>query len=221
MVDMKEINRLPPAERIKALKRLEEERKSEIKQAEELIRTSEREIDVAETMKKIPLPQMRAVDPSTLFSREEKAIFATHHQTKVPGEPAREVSARVPSMRRGNEESLEETIAGTPTRKDEQAANFQYGKKLEEALHMAYKTLTEMSAKVGEKGYMSPGEQEAVDFYKSKLEKIHEAIGEHPESAGGAMGLMYGGLERISEMEHRMGYAQKGGDQGHNPKYRL
>ncbi|HLD18695.1 MAG TPA: hypothetical protein VJB90_01670 [Candidatus Nanoarchaeia archaeon] len=219
MVDPRELERLPPAERIRKLKQIEEDRKKEIKEAENLIRSSEREIEVAETVKRIPLPQMRSVDPSTLFSREEKAIFETHHQTRLKRGEER-VATATPTLRPREEENLEETIASTPARREEGTAQFQYGKKLEEALHVAYKTLTEMNEKVGAKGYMSPGEQEAVNFYKDKLEQIHESLGHHPEDTGGIMGLMYGGLERISEMEHRMGYAHKG-EAGHNPKYKI
>ncbi len=217
MVDAKDLERLPPAERIRALKHLEEDRRKEIKDAEEMIRKSEREIEVAETVRKIPLPQMRSIDPSTLFSKEEKRIFETHHQVRLKGGDDQVATAPI-SLRRQQQESLEDTVAGTPIKKDDQSSQFQYGKKLEEALHMAYKTLTEMSQKVGDKGYVNPAEKDAIDFYKNKIEDIHDALGHHPEDQG-AIGLVYGGLEMISEMERKMGYAKQGG-QGGNPKYR-
>ena len=74
-----ELKRLSPQERIKRLKELEEERKKEIEQAEELIKETVREIADAEEKKRIPIPQARATDLSALGTAEEKQIVATHH----------------------------------------------------------------------------------------------------------------------------------------------
>lgn len=219
MVIPKDLEGLPPDERIKRLRKLEDERRREIKEAEALIKRSREEMAAtAETIRKIPVPQMRAIDPSTLFSREERALFETHHQTKATRDEAPAPPARRPES---SPESLEEAVAGAPRQNNQDQIAFQYGKKLEETLAMAYKGLAEMSGKIEEKGYMNAMEKEKIDFYKNTLEHIHDAVGHvHGTEGNAAMAMVYGGLERISEMEKQMGYAQKGG-QGHNPKYRI
>ena len=76
---VEDLKKLSPDERIRRLKELEEERKKEIEQAEELIKESVREIDEAEEKKKIPIPQARATELSALTTAEEKQVVATHH----------------------------------------------------------------------------------------------------------------------------------------------
>ena len=81
-----ELKRLSPQERIKRLQELEEERKKEIEQAEELIKETVREIDDEEEKKQIPIPQARATDLlSSLTTAEERQIVATHHLLTTEG----------------------------------------------------------------------------------------------------------------------------------------
>ncbi len=201
-------------DKLKTLKERDETRKKEMRQAAEKLHKKE-VAQKAATELIIPIPQMRSVDPSTLFSREERVIFETHHQQriKLPTEPA------VPANPQKKVESLEEAVHGAPKPDDKQFA-FQYGKKLEETASMMYKGLADMTDKIGEKGYMNAQDKEKIDFYKNTLEQIHDAVGHHPENEPkGAMAMVYGGLEKISAIENQMGYAKKGG--GGNPKYRI
>ena len=80
MATIDELKKLSPDERIKRLKELEEERKKEIEEAEELIKETTQELADAEEKKKIPIPQARATDlSSALTTVEEKQLVATHH----------------------------------------------------------------------------------------------------------------------------------------------
>ena len=79
MVTVDELKKLSPEERIKRLKELEEERKKEIEEAEELIKETVRELAEAEEKRRIPIPEARATELSTLNTLEEKQLVATHH----------------------------------------------------------------------------------------------------------------------------------------------
>lgn len=73
---LNEIKKLSPEERIKKLKGVKEKNKKEINEAEKLIRDSIREINIQEEIKDLPIPQIKAVDIESLFSPEEKEVFA-------------------------------------------------------------------------------------------------------------------------------------------------
>ena len=73
---LKEIKKLSPEERIKKLKEIEEENKKEINEAEKLIKDSIKEINIKEEIRDLPIPQIKAVDIESLFSPEEKEVFA-------------------------------------------------------------------------------------------------------------------------------------------------
>ena len=76
-----EIKKLPPNERIKKLKEIEEQHKKEIEQAEELIRESRREI--TETARRIDIPDdaVTADSVDALLTVEEKQLFETKRFT--------------------------------------------------------------------------------------------------------------------------------------------
>ncbi len=104
VMDIKELRKLPPEERIKKLKDLEEERKKEIEEAQQLIRESNVEIeDEEEKRRQIPIPQLRTIDIDHLFTREEKELFKVK---RFISEIRKEDEAD-----EGEERPLEETVA--------------------------------------------------------------------------------------------------------------
>lgn len=104
-MELEDIKKLRPEERIKRLKELEEKRKQEIETAEELIRSSEQELRVEEELRDIPIPQVKAVDIEQLFGAEEKQIFRA--KRLVPEETPDIVPT---GEEKAEEESLEETL---------------------------------------------------------------------------------------------------------------
>src|SRR3989338_1495328 len=74
---LKEIRKFSPEERIARLKELEDSRKREIEEAEALIKETVEEL--AEEKRKIPIPEAKATDLSTLGTVEEKQLVSTHH----------------------------------------------------------------------------------------------------------------------------------------------
>jgi len=83
MADIDELKKLSPESRIKRLKALEEEKRKEIEEAEQLIKESVGELEREEKIKQeVPIPQMKAVDVGQLFTQEEKQVFATKRYEK-------------------------------------------------------------------------------------------------------------------------------------------
>lgn len=77
---LEELKKLPPEERIKKLKEIEERDKKEIEEASKLIKDSEGEIEHEQKIKEqIPIPQLKAIDISSLFTEDEKQMYATKH----------------------------------------------------------------------------------------------------------------------------------------------
>ncbi len=116
---LNEIKKLSPEERIKRLKKIEEENKKEINEAEKIINDSMQEIDIKEKIKDLPIPQIKAVDIESLFSPEEKEVFAVKRYKDLVIRHAEEEKAEIP---------LEETVKQEEPRatKEELAAHIQY-----------------------------------------------------------------------------------------------
>jgi len=77
MVDIEELKKLPPEERIRRLKEIEERDRKEIEEASKLIKDSEGQMEEERKLKEqIPIPQLKAVDISSLFTEDEKQMYA-------------------------------------------------------------------------------------------------------------------------------------------------
>ena len=116
---LNEIKKLSPEERIEKLKKIEEENKKEINEAEKIIKDSIREINVKEKIRDLPIPQIKAVDIESLFSPEEKEVFAVKRYKDLVVRHAEEEKAEIP---------LEETVKQEEPRatKEELAAHIKY-----------------------------------------------------------------------------------------------
>lgn len=114
---VQDLKKLSPDERIKRLKELEEARKREIEEAEELIKETVQELEEAEEKKKIPIPEARATDLSTVQTVEGKQLVSTHHFIQAPeGQP----SAEPTQPQKAQGKSLEE-MAGEENVRQQQA----------------------------------------------------------------------------------------------------
>ena len=75
---LKELRNLPPEERIKQLKAIQDQNRKEIEAAHKLMQESEAEVEqVAKEKEQMPIPQLRAHDIDMLVSEEERRLFAT------------------------------------------------------------------------------------------------------------------------------------------------
>ncbi len=86
-----ELEKLTPAERIKKLKRLEEENKKEIEEAKRLIKLTEAEISREKIAEAVKVPETKPIDIESLF-REEPTLEATVRQEAPATEEAKEES---------------------------------------------------------------------------------------------------------------------------------
>jgi hypothetical protein len=127
MADIDEIKKLSPEERIKRLKKLEEEKRKELEEAENLMKQSVGELEENEEIRqKMPVPQMQAVDIDHLFTQEEKQVFAAKRYTKAKEKEPEEAPPPKPG-----EKTLEAEVQEAPQLTREQAEEQkQYGERL-------------------------------------------------------------------------------------------
>lgn len=83
--DKKELNKLPLRERIRRLKQLEEDRKKEIDEIDDLIKDSQKELSTEEVAEEVS-PVAEEVDISKLFRADEEELERTARE----GAPAAE-----------------------------------------------------------------------------------------------------------------------------------
>lgn len=160
-----QLKNLTVEERIRKLKELELKKKEEIKEAQDLLRQSEVELEENEKQKRqIPIPQLKVVDASQLFSEEEKAIFATKRFAQKS--PVKDVEKEKP---------LEETIAIEQERKPEffqQKEQEQYRIQLSmEPVKQLYSEITSLYQEVQEKGYVNGEERQRIENMQYAMNK--------------------------------------------------
>jgi hypothetical protein len=123
--NIKELKKLSPKERLEKLKELQKKDREEIEKAQKLLQETEEEISKQEELKKIPIPQLKAVDIGALFSPEEKELFkAKRFATEGPKEEEKPEEA---GRRPEEKAELERIAAEAPILKqEEEAAQAQY-----------------------------------------------------------------------------------------------
>lgn len=127
--DLDEIRKLSPEERIKRLRKLEEEKRKELEEAKKLIDESAVELEREEKIKKeTPVPQMKAVDMGQLFTQEEKQVFATkRYKEKELKEPEDEKPPAKPEEKTLEDEVWKEQLNLSEEQLEQQR---QYGEQL-------------------------------------------------------------------------------------------
>lgn len=91
-LDKAELEKLTPAERIKKLRKIEEENKKEIEEAEKLIQRTETEIEREQLAESVKVPETKPVDIGKLFEEEKGSLEATVRHEAPPAEGAKEES---------------------------------------------------------------------------------------------------------------------------------
>lgn len=139
-MNLEDLKKLSPEERIKILKELEKSKKNEIDEARKLIVQSEGEIEEeAEIRKHVPIPQVKAVNIEGLFSTEEKQLFKA---TRFVDERRREEPEAV----------LEEAVKKEEPREHVEQRQYQIRQQITEQTRDIYNRAKQ---EVEEKGYMS------------------------------------------------------------------
>jgi len=81
-LDKKELAKLSPADRIKRLKKIEEESKKEIEEAEKLIKESKSEIEKEQLGSRVAVPEAKQVDITELFEQPESQLEQSAKQAE-------------------------------------------------------------------------------------------------------------------------------------------
>lgn len=149
-----EIMRLSPAERIRRLKELEEQKKKEIEEAEDLIKESMSEMRRDEIIRDMPPPKMRGVDITKLWDEEK------------------------PSEKKLEERWLEESVAEERPKVSEEDIR-QYGIELSKApTEDIYGKVKDIYQSVQGKGYVSPQQRDELESISYALQRKEEDIHE-------------------------------------------
>jgi hypothetical protein len=165
--DIDDLKNLTVEDRIRKLKELEKKKKEEILKAQELLKNSEDELEDKENQKRqIPIPQMRAVDVSHLFSEEERQIFNTKRFSQ--GKPKKE-----------EEKPLEETVLSEQEKKPEvmNLADQEYRIQLsKEPTKQLYSEIKNLYQEIQDKGYVNPDERQKIENMQYAMNKKKEDI---------------------------------------------
>ncbi len=166
---------LPPEERIKKLKKLEEEKKKEIEEAHKLIKQSEDELtDRKKWEDKVPIPQVAREDLTSL-SREEKDVLKAHKNLKE--EIAEEETVdKIVSSKIVSETDLE-TLASEKSAFEipPEVLNSQYAQHLgQKPVQDLYKEMMQIKEEVEEKGYISADKERRVEYLMAGVENKFE-----------------------------------------------
>jgi hypothetical protein len=180
--DLKE---LPPEERIKILKKLEEEKKKEIAEAEKAIKESQDELtERRKWTDKVPIPQMSRDDFKGM-SPDEAKVQESHKGKKSSDnnksddedENKKETSLKDVLTPRVNGESIGlEDLAREHVELPPEVMNSQYAMQLsQQPMNNLYHEITGIKQAVEDKGYISAEEEKRVNYLASAVEKKVEA----------------------------------------------
>ncbi len=170
--ELEELKKLSPKERIAKLKKIQEKDKEEIEHAQELIKESEEQAEKEDEKEKIPIPQVKSADVSSLFSSEEKQLFmeVRSEKEKPKEEPEEKQEKR--------KESLEEVAAEAPKIPEEQQqkAHIQYlEQQSQKPADALYNRTKEIYSEAKNKGYVSPQQMnELRDIEYATQKKVHD-----------------------------------------------
>ncbi|MBI2668762.1 hypothetical protein HYX14_02885 [Candidatus Woesearchaeota archaeon] len=179
-----DLKKLPPEERIKRLKKLEEERKKEIDDARKQIQESEQELTERQKVKdKVPIPQVARENLEGL-TREEREILKVHKGLKEKrgedregreGEGGKETGK---TFQRGEETtSLEEAVAKGRMELPPQLLQSQYAIQLSKSpIQALYQEMREIRETAVDKGYLNAEEQRKVTYLSSAVERKLEDV---------------------------------------------
>ncbi|MBI4153341.1 hypothetical protein HY497_02360 [Candidatus Woesearchaeota archaeon] len=185
--DIDNLKKLSPEERLKKLKDFSEKREKEIKEAQDLIKKSEDEINRKKKFEeKIPIPQLITDEGETLATSEEREMFKVH---RFKGEKTEEKKTK-----RHVEETLEETVEQAPARSAAPAVQY-----VQEAsmrpIHELYSELTAIYERAHEMGYITREDMAQVGLTYAAVMQKEESGYTAPEREKEAL------TERISRLQ--------------------
>lgn len=172
MESLDEIRKLPPQKRIERLQQMEDERRKEIEEAEDLIRESQREIKETGRRRDMPVDSMAAESFDQLFTEEEKQLLETKRFLQRPHAEKRHSEEK----KHGAASSLEDVAAEAPKRKEEgRVVDYQKGMEqgrekspFEEAYQRRSVTGMDEDEVTAYDALVAKGEKPVADAYRSR-----------------------------------------------------
>ena len=163
----KSFRNLPPEDRIKKLKELEEKKKKEIEEAEKMIRESVDELkEQKKWEEKVPIPEVATEDVETLG--EEGRVLIKAHKNLARKEKMAEESAPAEPKK-----SLEETLAGETGQRPAEA-QMEYG----------FPTAEPGRAVSANQEYILQLSQEPAQRLKQQMADIYNSLAERGSISG-------------------------------------
>jgi hypothetical protein len=177
-----DLKKLSPKERLSKLKELEKKNKDEIELARKLMSESEREIQIEEEMKEIPIPEIKAVDIDELFSPDAKQIFMAKRLESPKGQARQELKEE---EKESKEDALERLVAKGAKEYPAEVKSVQYDAAIDEAQHMtymaskladAYDTIKDLTSRE----YLTGTEQKRLESYSDMAREVYSQKAEAP-----------------------------------------
>jgi hypothetical protein len=169
---MKEnLKNLPPEERIKRLKKLEEKKKKEIEEAKKEIKESQDELTERKKWQdKVPIPQVAIHDLKNLTD-DEKMIVEAHRGKTKKQENIEEV------IEEEKKEQLLEELAQEKVDLPPELMQSDYTQQLShKPMGDIYSEMTQINKAAEEKGYVSAEEERRVEYLSSAVERKIEDV---------------------------------------------
>ncbi len=166
-----DLKNLPPEERIKKLKKLEEKKKKEIAEAKKEIKESQDELTERKKWQdKVPLPQVAVQDLKDLTA-DEKLVVEAHRGTKKQEDIEEVIEEKI------KEEQLLEELAQEKVDLPPELMQSDYTQQLsQKPMGDIYNEMTQINQAAEDKGYVSAEEERRVEYLSSAVEQKIEAI---------------------------------------------
>ncbi len=133
-LDKKELEKLTPAERIKRLKKIEEENKKEIEEAEKLIKQTQIDIERESIAESVKIPETKPIDIGSLF-REEPSLETTVKE-EAPKEEAEE--GKLYQLAQAYEEARDMLYSQEPLNEEQLERIDRLGERVEKAKYETF-----------------------------------------------------------------------------------
>ncbi|MBI4983063.1 hypothetical protein HZC32_00245 [Candidatus Woesearchaeota archaeon] len=174
-----DLKNLPPEERIKKLKEIEQQKRKEIEDAQRQITESEKELGERLKLKeKVPIPEVASEEAGTL-AEEAKEIIRVHRGKKIglkKVEEAVEAGKGKPEDKGSGPATLEALTRGSKELPPE-LINSDYAAFLSQRpMWDLYEELTKINDVVEDKGYINREEERRVDYMLAGVERKREAM---------------------------------------------
>ena len=197
-----ELKKLPPEERIKRLKELQEQDKKEIEEAAELMKQSQNEADAnAEELRRVPIPQFKAVDLDSLFTEDEKDAVSVSRY--LDAELRKKRAHRLDELTKEDKapQSLDkqiehEQVAQTEKVREEMQRQYFTQKSNTEVINRFY----QIGQRIEEKGYVNPEE-------RAEMRALYEDVARREFEEHEKDKQMYESLDAVrKQLKDRLSY---------------